>query len=134
MKMGYVKSFLADNETIWLNVSHQMNEITARNINYFSCYDIQLALIPFTKSSSVCGSHWNFFRPFFSSNETNTHEMVPYPIVLITFTVIKCKDVNWLLTSCKDIVIKRFFLSVCSVCAGKVFIGQKRPMSEDQNS
>lgn len=52
------KHFLADNKTIWLNVSLLMNGIEARNINYFSCYDIQRASIPFThtqRDQRVCG-------------------------------------------------------------------------------
>lgn len=67
-----------------------------------------------TRSTSVRCAHF-FVGHFFTPMEQTCMKRFP-SIVLITLDMIKGKDVNWLLASCKDTVIKRFFSSSVCVC------------------
>lgn len=75
-----------------------------KNINYFQCYDIEWV------STLFLFARWDQ-RVFFRIKHAYICicEKVPPFIVLITLLIIKGKDLNWLLASCKDTAIKRFF-------------------------
>lgn len=84
-----------------------------KNINYFQCYDIEWV------STLFLFARWDQ-RVFFSYETCICIcEKVSPSIVLITLLIIKGKDLNWLLASCKDTAIKRFFHKQASSKAGR---------------
>lgn len=111
-----LQHFSADNTTILWDIFFCPSLINGndqgRNINYFPCYDIQRAFTHAHHTRSCIEINWvrsahafwchRALLPLFPWNK-NMHKMaLALSIVLITLTITKGKDLNWLLASCKD--------------------------------
>lgn len=112
----YAPYYLVDNNTTILFKICICWTKRGKNINYFQCYDIEWV------STLFLFARWDqrmFFRIKHAYICICISEKVPPSIVLITLLIIKGKDLNWLLASCKDTAIKRFFHKQASSKAGR---------------